>query len=402
MKGVRAFVASMLALCIVSILFYDRTSTIPSFSTDVTTNRAHPPPNVAMTGIKGWDCATDECVRHWTMPLARVHRDASQDKGWCTPHSKGKKDRYKGQFLVRVPKAASSTAGGVARRIAHRHNSSVVAEHLYEMEGRHMKRNYGQSFLWTIVREPDSRALSRIFWGFVTFRQHENKTTNDDDIIQALSTNTHLQYGTTTDGEGGFQVRYIAFDRVPKYSFWNPEEPDHVQNLPKLQAYIREAMEGYDFIVVQDRMDESLVALSFRVGVGVEDVLVSSTKLAGSYFRRYRHHGPRIPTVPVHRSPAIDQHFASPSWRVRNFGDYMLHHAASLSLDRTIEDIGKEPFENALSEYRRLQGLVKQHCSTPETAIVEPDVLNECYRSDEGCGYHCMDEVLSLLLECRH
>lgn len=86
-----------------------------------------------------------------------------------------------------------------------------------------------------------------------------------------------------------------------------------------------------------------------------------------------------------------------------NYGDYLLHSAASVSLDSTIRAIGEERFQQAMTKYKTLMALATKKCvpqrihrpcsSTGKLQIEKAS--KDCYHSDAGCGYPCIDEMLS-------
>jgi hypothetical protein len=84
----------------------------------------------------------------------------------------------------------------------------------------------------------------------------------------------------------------------------------------------------------------------------------------------------------------------------KNYADYLLYYAADASLDMTIEHIGKERFGKALAEFQALQDKVRADCGerlgsgcTSDGKPVMP--IEACYERDFGCGYQCINEVLS-------
>jgi hypothetical protein len=86
----------------------------------------------------------------------------------CYPSSK---ETTRGFFYVKVPKTASTTVAGVARRIAdhkgRQMNSSCNLRAGHKMPRKGLdydKRELSKSFLFTFIREPAERALSSFFY----------------------------------------------------------------------------------------------------------------------------------------------------------------------------------------------------------------------------------------------
>jgi hypothetical protein len=109
-------------------------------------------------------------------------------------------------------------------------------------------------------------------------------------------------------------------------------------------------------------MDESLVALSMLLNIPVTDVLISSSKVAGSsYFMRY---GKCVKLVKAFVSPAVKEHLESKTWLAQNYGDTLLHMTVNKSLDLTIDQsLGRANFDLKLSEYKRLKALDAKICA---------------------------------------
>ena len=98
----------------------------------------------------------------------------------------------------------------------------------------------------------------------------------------------------------------------------------------------------------------------------------------------------------------IDEYLNSPEWRAKNYGDYLLHEAASQSLDLTIKKIGVDVFKKALSNYRKLLKLALSKCpeevQLPCSGTGQPQLeisAKSCYKKDLGCAYQCINEVVS-------
>jgi hypothetical protein len=100
----------------------------------------------------------------------------------------------------------------------------------------------------------------------------------------------------------------------------------------------------------------------------------------------------------------VQAYLESDAWRAANYGDYLLHQAANLSLDRTITQvIGHETFQRALREYRQLRALEQQKCAPhvhfpcSNDGVPQPELSKKsCYLPfyDFGCGHSCIDEII--------
>jgi hypothetical protein len=98
-------------------------------------------------------------------------------------------------------------------------------------------------------------------------------------------------------------------------------------------ANVRELINSYDAIPLPERMDESLTAMALPMGIDVGDVLVTSSKVAGSPFHLMHKDGQ------ITVSDTLKHVLQSAERRAMNFGDDLLHEAASQSLDLTINNL---------------------------------------------------------------
>jgi hypothetical protein len=145
-------------------------------------------------------------------------------------------------------------------------------------------------------------------------------------------------------------------------------------------------------------MDESLVVLQMLLGVNAGDMLTLNSKVEGSYY--YTTSRGCIPLVKSHVSPRVKEYLSSDVWYAQNYGEYLLHAAASASLDKTIEALGRDRVERGLAEFRRLKEMANEMCASKAffacsaEGVAQKEKMN-CYSGDHGCGYSCIDEMLS-------
>ena len=288
------------------------------------------------------------------------------------------------------------------------------------------------SYLWTFVRNPTDRSLSRVA-NSLTKRGIASITTStpttvidgegeeDGEVvigtnkgshnmnvssytIHALHTDGDVQYGAVSAGRGGFQLQYSMLHMIEEHSAWNDSHPEIIVNPTLVQQHVRGLMNGYDFIGLVERMDESLVALKLLLGLETSDILQFPSKTYQQYYRRKM--GPKrfqcqLPMDPnsLKAVPDVRNYLDSQEWFAQNYGDELLWEAASISLDRTILKIGLPTFSNELKEYRALKALAFETC-TPQfpcsdSGADQSDLSEEdCYDGDHiGCGYACLDNL---------
>lgn len=358
-------------------------------------------------------CLTDKCILSVAAQLARAYpwRD---DRSWCIqsdPQAASnatnvfvdEHGRYHGLILVKVPKAASSTSAGVAIRISKRHDCEAL-QWMHRLAVEYRSVNHEHSFVFTTLRDPGARAVSSVFFHVISRIKDEP---TDRVVLSNLRSTTDAHYGSQSDGQGGFQLRYTSFASIPKYSAWDRHNPRSVKDPALVVERVRQALAGYNFVIVTERMDESLVAMSLLLGIGVGDVLVTASKVAGSRYHLVKPNGAPLtclPTIKSFVSPAVQEYLASHEWRAPNYGDYLFYQAANQSLDLTIErTIGRERFDKAYSEYLDLKRREEEQCAPhvvfPCSNDGQPQpklARDSCYfrHYDFGCGYKCIDAML--------
>ena len=108
--------------------------------------------------------------------LAKVFQSpiSPSNQSWC--NHKYNSSRPTGLFYNKMPKAASSTMAGITLRIAHRVSSRISdAGSVCNVRHKHVthlnhagkffsKRDRRTSFLFSTLRNPGKRAISRIFF----------------------------------------------------------------------------------------------------------------------------------------------------------------------------------------------------------------------------------------------
>lgn len=368
--------------------------------------------NTSGTSAQSNICLTQPCIQKVASSLARAYPHKTNQSAWIiTSNSRYQVGNFTtaGIIYVKNFKAASSTAAGIALRIAHRHGYN--GEHAWvkfsHVRGfKYAQRDRPHSILMTSLRDPASRALSRIFYTSIT---QKGETPTDDNLIQKLRWN-HRQYGAVSHEGGGYQVRYCSMEKELAES-WSPTQPHMVINPDQIRRNVYDILQAYDFILVAERMDESIVALAMILGLPLTDVLVMDAKQnVGQEYLYFAQHdrisGRKVETcrlsIKAFRSPAVQAHLESTEWYAKNYGDYLLHAAALSSLDLTIERLGRQRFNTMLQQYQHLKSKSRQLCSNEtlshcsSTGQVQRHLSEKnCYSDDSGCGYACIDRMLA-------
>ena len=224
---------------------------------------------------------------------------ADRMESWCIPYYSDRRSRH-GLLFNKMPKAASSTMSGIALRIAERyasrHYSNVTHDavtltpcntRVGHVPGHKAGQTFGnqdrmgRSFLFSTLRDPARRALSRVYFTRVS---QGNGSPTAENILNWLRTWTNSQYGSVSPGMGGFQLAYLAFRSIDEWSLWAEDDPYHVQGVEIVYEIVREIMSDYDFLMLVERFDECLVVMQLLLGLEVEDILYLSSKHAGDHY----------------------------------------------------------------------------------------------------------------------
>ena len=213
-------------------------------------------------------CYSEACMQQMAQELARPFRFRHDNHNYLiyeqTPETKGFKDPQ-GFLLVKTFKAASSTAASVVLRIAKRYappsgKPDFLWHRWHHTRGTdYRKRHPQRSFLWTSVRDPAARAISRIFYTMISWQGHEPTDTN----IRFFLDYNHSQFGSTSI-HGGFQTWFISLQGNDEFPIaWKAKQRAKVQNAELVERVVDRILNDYDFILLAERLDDSLVVLSF-------------------------------------------------------------------------------------------------------------------------------------------
>merc|ERR1719410_1179087 len=267
----------------------------------------------------------------------------------CVPESNS--DNAKGIFYIKVPKASSSTLAHVTKRFAAKEarrqgfeEGSFCKTHDPMVHNSAFKLNCAnrdkeKSFLWTVIRHPNDRAISH--YGMkVSFKEID---TSDDQFVNMLRTNGAF----TSD----VQLKMLNLKNSKNLKF------EHTETIQKV-------LDEYNFIGIYERLHESLVVLQMLTDFHINDVLFSYKPLKNARCGSTE--------KPDWLSPNKESYLASEEWKVKNEGDFMLYDAVNKALDMTIEMLGPDKVQKKLQQYNHLLGIGTK--------------LSSEQRGKQGCG----------------
>jgi hypothetical protein len=293
-------------------------------------------------------------------------------------------------------------------------------------------RNVTSSLLWTIVRNPVPRAISAFLFYKVGMDQVEPSDANLIDYLHGTQHQQVLQLRLDRPSVKEADGILLKHDDKSKNNNNNRLVDDPLPDfVAELQSTTRtktardsgegyqsqvpdiirqEIMNRYDFVAVQDRLDESLVVLKLLFDLDDGDIIVLSSKHAGSYSWNWKKRLSgikecfQIPSMVLPLSPAV-QDYLQTNYTWQKNADFLLHAVANRSLDWTIEHVvpgGRAVVQQHVQRHRQLQSLVEMHCQAKAIfpcngeGRYQEAATHDCYFRDMGCGYRCINNVLDL------
>lgn len=244
-----------------------------------------------------------------------------------------------------------------------------------------------KSFLWSVVREPVGRLVSKFYhYGNVKTKKN-NQQTQFSRFQNFVFNNENQDYG--------YYFRSLGVNRK-----LNPYKKEHEKDT-------REILESYDFLGVSERMDESLAVLKIILNLDIQDVLYLPTPKAISknknailmddvdYYENWRREECRpIPKPEI--TFEMKEWFYSEEFEAFIEADVLFYKAVNASLDKTISELGQELVEKTVKQLRWAQKLVQEECQNTRFPCSPEGELHketDCLFSDIGCGYSCLDDL---------
>ena len=417
--------------------------------------RAFVPWNHNHPGIIGTN-NNDDDPYGWCIP-EKVNQPTHK---WRLQESPEGKEIAIGILYVKLYKASSSTCEGISINIAHNVAKRIKGDvysnthtqeptppcihynrHVFADLNGHSRsyRSYPNSLLWTFVRNPYKRSLSHIYHFDVSreksFSSSEQITPRA--IIAKLEdyknfqTNYLLPYGGVKDKDELWKSKRNNNNNKAKKA----ASMRQVENVAdKLQNDI---INYYDFIGVTERMNESLAVMILLWKLHVKDVIVLDAKRSGGYddgghqntcikiqkpsknitsssiIEQYVHGNGGGARSKLGISSGSDENDGDGNNKRANNGkssslsfsdfnaDILLHDAVNMSLDLTINKLGKSNVERIVSLIEELQTVAESKCQqqaifpcSPDGTIQKLKAKDSCYVQDAGCGHECVTQAL--------
>lgn len=292
-----------------------------------------------------------------------------------------------GVLFIKEMKTGSTTLSGITARIARNMakklhpeqvnnpntNATTCTARLVHMRARRLRdRVADKSFLWSVVREPTARLVSK-FFHFAVSREDKEPTVKS--FMKYVRDNEVYDYG-------------YYFKSLSLRSRMN------VYRTELYPTFLQDLLEGYNYIGVSDRMEESLAVLQLLLGLETSDMLHLSTKTSGSY-EQFNHKCTKIQQHPI--TMEMKEWFYTADFESYLEPDVLVYQAVNVSLDLTIKELGQARVWRTVQRLKFAQHLAEEKCAkvtkfpcSSEGVVQEP---NDCLLSDVACGYKCLDQV---------
>ena len=270
--------------------------------------------------------------------------------------------------FIKVPKCASSTSGGIARRIAAHYGMAhvfdgsidtedpafdddveprVYANHIKrsELDAHNDVKNLRLPFFptWTMIRHPAERLLSQYYYFEIT---NGHKDPNDQEAMVAYLNST-----------SNFLFNYIR--------------PAHCDDDTSVLGAIDCVLDAYDFVGVVELYDQSMVQLADKLNLPLTVVTYLKAKVSTEHDDLQ------------YQSEPVKEFFRSQPWLDKNYKDIMLWEEVMRRVAIAATDY---VLDQKLTILRSMLDTARSQCETRK-------FKGNCYWRDNGCGYPCIDAL---------
>jgi hypothetical protein len=322
------------------------------------------------------DWLSEDVLQETAALISRIwpHKPVSS---WCNSNNTNNNNHNNHNFssgllLVKVPKSASSTAAGIVLRIQEHHDCRVEWKHRTAVN--YADRNCSASFLVAPIRQPHSRALSNMSFHDISFHGKLRSTKPPSD--------KRKRKGLFNKAQFNFILGYTTTDKNYTSSTLTTNDVNYTQSVNAIatgiwRQQVAAVIQSYDFLMVVERLDESLVTFAMLTGLPMTDMVTMSSKMTGMWYYTGRHCMSLVSPV---QSRGIQQFFQSPKWKIHHWADNLLHRAAAASLDQTVASLCADSVQQQVTGLRALRQTVEAACANetmyPCSATGTPQLCN--------------------------
>eukprot|EP00040_Diaphanoeca_grandis_P025501 m.141317 g.141317 ORF g.141317 m.141317 type:complete len:343 (-) comp30179_c1_seq4:434-1462(-) len=273
-------------------------------------------------------------------------------------------------ILVKPTKVGGSTVAGVVRRIAAHHNlDGFTSSHFGQLEEKrttdklctrsqgYVSANHGTRTEFTHTMRACHQSGKPLF--VMTWVR--------DALIRCLSAFYHFQVSRLD----------VSPTVENKLDYCGSRSNDHFKNYLSNskgaasadEEAVADAFASFHFVGVAERFDESMLVLRDILGLSMSDILYLPSKNSSSLSNTptgkfdQQHNNTQVAHPPLSKEPdAVQQLERSPQWQTQHKWSLQFIRLANERLNRLIENIGKDEFEQNLKRYKQLLLAAKQKC----------------------------------------
>jgi hypothetical protein len=154
----------------------------------------------------------------------------------------------------------------------------------------------------------------------------------------------------------------------------------------------------FHFIGINNRSDESLLALRYLLNISLCDILYVRAKDSNSDLPDDKGFK-LIPHPKLHEEDLLLQQYVVNEYQQHELIDYEILRIANQRLDYIIDEIGQDKFITELAQYQNLLRVAEETCLPKNVSSVKYQSNMKCYVADQGCGYDCLDNLCSTLIK---
>ena len=220
----------------------------------------------------------------------------------------------------------------------------IICNHAVFNYSKFKSLMYDDAFYVAIVREPLSRFISAAYYYRYVFPRQYLKKLNNKTMLHDLITHSEI-----------FEPKYVSqsktFNHMTHDFGLDIDSRELLQNLDevKMNKFVSDLMDSFDFVMIVEKLDESLVMLKRYLGWSIKDILyITRNALEGKS---------RTAGIEVQNVTDTEKE----KFKKLNHLDYIIYERF---LNRFLNQMSKEDDIDAeVEEFKRKQKLVKTFCT---------------------------------------
>lgn len=224
----------------------------------------------------------------------------------------------------------------------------IICNHVIFNSSKFKSLMYDDAFYVAIVREPMSRFVSAAYYYRYVFRTQYLKKLNNKTMLHDLITHPEIFEPKNLKQSKTFNIMARDFGLALN-------SLDLIQNLDevKMNDFVSNLMQNFDFVMIVEKLDESLVMLKRYLGWSIKDILYITRNTFESQFR----------TASVEIQNVTDTE--KEKFKKLNHLDYLIYERF---FKRFLNQMSEEENLDAeVKEFKRILKLVETFCTLDKT-----------------------------------